>query len=317
VPARRHATILVYRPQGPGVFASRIRAPRSRVTVHVATRPEDAASVIGEVDVVWAWRFPPALYPKASRLQWLQTMGAGVDWALVPELSSQVAVARSAGIFGPWMAEYTVGWCLFATQRMATYAEAQRARQWRDDVLPERLRGKTMTIVGLGEIGRAIARAATGLGMDVVGVSRSGRRIPGVRRVHRTSGLARALAEGDFVVLITPLTAETRGLIGSRQLAVMKPTAWLINIGRGPLIDEPALIAALGARRIAGAVLDVFPHEPLPPASAFWQLDNVVITPHVAGPDDPDELAAAFNDNLARYLAGRPLRHVVDRRRGY
>ena len=315
--ARRHTSVLVYRPTDADVFAARVRAPRGHVTLHTAATADEAKAVIGEIDVVWAWKFPTLLYENAARLAWLETMGAGVDWALAPELPSRVTVTRAAGVFGPWMAEYTLGWCLFVTQRMAFYRDAQRAREWRGDVMPDRLSGTTMVIVGLGEIGRTIAAAARRLGLRVVGVSRSGRRTPGISRVYRPSHLHRALAEGDFVVLVTPLTAETRGLIGERELAAMKSSAWLVNIGRGPLVDEAALVNALGARRIGGAVLDVFAVEPLPPVHPLWTFDNVVVTPHIAGPDVPEELAAAFNANLARYIAGRPLRHVVDRRRGY
>ena len=315
--ARRHTSVLVYRPTDADVFAERVRAPRGRVTIHTATTPDEAKAVIGDIDIVWAWKFPPQLYDKAACLTWLETMGAGVDWALAPELPPRVIVTRAAGVFGPWMAEYTLGWCLFVTQRMAFYGEAQRAREWRADVLPERFSGTTMVIVGLGEIGRTIAGAARRLGLRVVGVSRSGRRVPGVSRVHRPAQLTRALAEGDFVVLVTPLTAETRGLIGERELGAMKSGAWLVNIGRGALVDETALVDALGQRRIGGAVLDVFAVEPLPPVHPLWTFDNVVVTPHIAGPDIPEELASAFNANLARFIAGRPLRHVVDRRRGY
>jgi phosphoglycerate dehydrogenase-like enzyme len=317
VAAPRSVTVLVYRPSDAAAFAALVRAPRNRVTVHVAGGPDEAAKAIGEVDVVWGWKLPPALYAKAPRLAWLEAMGAGVDWALVPELPARVIVTRAAGVFGPWMAEYTLAWCLRATQRMAAYQDAQRARVWRADLMPDRLAGKTMVIVGLGEIGRAIARVARALGMRIVGVSRSGRSVPGVSRVYRPPHLTRALAEGDFVVLVTPLTATTHGLIGQRELAAMRPSAWFVNIGRGALVDETALVSALTQKAIAGAVLDVFAVEPLPPAHALWTLDNVVVTPHIAGPDVPEELPAAFNANLARYLGGRPLRHVVDRRRGY
>jgi glyoxylate/hydroxypyruvate reductase A len=317
VAARQSATVLVYRPTDADTFAALVRAPRDRAKIHAAGSLDEAAKVIGEADVVWAWKFPPALYAKAPRLAWLETMGAGVDWALVPELPPRVTVTRAAGIFGPWMAEYTLAWCLRVTQRMAEYQEAQRAHRWRAELLPDRLAGKTMVIVGLGEIGRTIAHAARGLGMRIVGVSRSGRRAPGASRVYRTPHLARALGEGDFVVLVTPLTASTRGLIGQRELAAMKPSAWFVNIGRGPLVDESALVTALTEKRLAGAVLDVFATEPLPPAHLLWTLDNVVVTPHIAGPDVPKELPAAFNANLARYLARRQIRHVVDRRRGY
>ncbi|HXH84687.1 MAG TPA: NAD(P)-dependent oxidoreductase, partial [Candidatus Tectomicrobia bacterium] len=141
--------------------------------------------------------------------------------------------------------------------------------------------------------------------------------VPGVERVYRTAALPRALAAADFVVLVLPLTPATRGLIGARELAAMKRDAWLLNIARGPIVDEAALVAALEERRIGGAVLDVFATEPLPPDSPLWSLPNAVVTPHVAGPSTPAELTPIFNDNLARWLAGRPLRHVVDRARGY
>lgn len=309
--------VLVYDGSEALRYARLVRAPRRRVIVHVASTPDEAAARIGEAEVLYAWKFPPELYPKAGRLRWLQVMGAGVDWALVPNLPRGVVVTRVPGVFGPWMVEYVLGRCLWTTQRMATYLSAQRRREWIQHVPPERLSGKTIAVVGLGDIGRQLARRARALGMRVTGVSRSGQAVPGVDRVHPVRALRRALADADFVVLVLPLTKATRGLIGAAQLSAMRPTAWLFNIGRGALIDEMALVQALERRTIAGAVLDVFATEPLPPEHPLWSLDNVVITPHISGPNMPEEIAPVFNDNLARYLAGRRLRYVVDRRRGY
>jgi glyoxylate/hydroxypyruvate reductase A len=317
VARRAPLTVLVYYPDEAERYAALVRPPRAGVTVRAAATPEAAAAVVSEAEVIYAWRFPPALLAKATRLRWIQSAGAGVDWALVPELPATVTLTRAPGVFGPWMAEYVLAWCAWVTQRMGTYAEAQRQRRWLDGVIPRRLGGTTMAIVGLGDIGRTIARAARALGIRVIGVTRSGRPIREAHHVHRARALPRALEEADWVVVVLPLTPATRGLIGERELAAMRPSAWLINIGRGPVVDEPALVRALTERRIAGAVLDVFSTEPLPPTHVLWGLDNVVITPHIAGPNVPEELADVFNDNLARYLAGRPLRHVVDRRRGY
>jgi phosphoglycerate dehydrogenase-like enzyme len=182
---------------------------------------------------------------------------------------------------------------------------------------PLRLRGQTLCVVGLGDIGRTVVRAARAFDMRVVGVSRAGRPVPGAHAVHRTAALRRVLATADFAVLTVPLTPDTRGLVGAAELAAMKPGAWLINVARGPIVDEAALIAALRARRIGGAVLDVFDEEPLPPEHPLWALDNAVVTPHISGPSTPDEIAPIFADNLRRYLAGRPLRFQVDARRGY
>jgi len=308
-------TLLVY--HADRRYAELVNVPKRGVDVRIAATPSEAAGTIADAEILYAWKFPPQLYAKAGRLKWLQVMGAGVDWALVPELPPGVVVTRAPGVFGPWMAEYVVGWCSWVTQRVDEYREAQRQRRWLDHVLPDRLLGKTLTIVGLGDIGRDIARVARGLGMRVLGVTRRGRPVREAARVYPVSALARALGEADFVAVLLPLTDETRGIIGAAALDAMKPTAWLINIARGAVVDEVALLAALEQRRIAGAVLDVFDREPLPPSHPLWKLDNVVVTPHISGPSTPDEIAPVFNDNLARYLAGRPLRHVVDRSLGY
>jgi glyoxylate/hydroxypyruvate reductase A len=310
--------VLVFHPDEAEAYARLIRVPAGHdVTLHVCATEAEAAAVIGKVHVAYAWKLPPALYGKASKLEWLQAMGAGVDWVLAPGLRRRVVVTRAPGIFGPWMSEYVLGWCSWVTQRMETYRAAQRERRWIGDVLPGRLRGKTMTLIGVGDIGREIARVARAVGMHVIGVSRSGQRVPGVEHVYRPGYLNRALAAADFVVVVLPLTRKTRGLIDERALAAMRPGAWLLNIGRGAVVDEAALLNAVQTRRIAGAILDVFPTEPLPADHPLWGLDNVVITPHVAGPSTAEEIAPVFNDNLARWLRGRPLQHVVDRTRGY
>ena len=313
----RPLEILVYDPTDAPRYAELIRAPRGRVTVRVASTREEAAPHVATADILYGWKPPVDLYAKAERLRWLQAMGAGVDWALVPELPPGVVVTRAPGVFGPWMAEYVLGWCLWVTQRMETYCRAQARRAWIQHVPPERLAGKTIALVGLGDIGRVVARAARAQSMRVIGVTRSGRRVAGVDRVYRTPDLRRALAAADFVVLVVPLNEHTRGMIGAAELAAMRPTAWLLNIARGAIVDEGALIQALERHTIAGAILDVFATEPLPPEHPLWAVDNAVITPHISGPNMPEELAPVFNDNLARYLAGRPLEHVVDRRRGY
>jgi glyoxylate/hydroxypyruvate reductase A len=314
---REPARVLVYHPAEAKDYAALIRAPRGRVAVIACGTADEAAAVVGETDVIYGWKFPTALYPRAARLRWLHAMGAGVDWVLVPGFPEHVTVTRVPGVFGPWMREYVLARCLALTQRLETYRGFQRSGSWREDVVPERLAGKTMVVVGLGDIGRTIAGGARALGMRVIGVSRSGRRAREAHRVYRMPALTEALGQGDFVVVVLPLTDQTRGVIGAVELAGMKPTAWLFNIGRGAVVAERALVEALRTRRIAGAVLDVFADEPLPAGHPLWSLENAVVTPHISGPSTPAEMAPVFNDNLARWLSGRPLRHVVDRRRGY
>jgi len=311
-------SILVYHPE-PGDaqgYARRIKQPRPVFTVTACSTQAEAELHVADAEILYAWNFPPHLLLRAKRLRWVQNMGAGVERFLIPELPKGVALTRIAGIFGPWMAEYVLGWCLWHTQRTELFRAQQRESRWRQ-VDPLRLHGAELCIVGLGDIGRTIARAALGVGMRISGVSQSGRKAPGVDRVYRARDLGKPLASADFVVLTVPLTAATRGLIGARELARMKPSAWLVNIGRGPLVDEGALLEALAGKRIGGAILDVFDEEPLPADHPLWKLENVVITPHISGPSTPDEIGPIFDDNLRRYLARRPLRYQVDRKRGY
>ena len=316
---RRRPAVLVYHPDGAEPYARFVNVPRGTdAVVHVASTEAEAAVHIAQVDAIYAWKLPPALFGKAKRLRWVQVMGAGVDWVLeAPDLRRRVQVTRAPGIFGTWMSEYVLGWCTWVTQKMETYRAMQREHRWDDRVVPDKLRGRTLTLLGTGDIGGEIARVARAVGMHVVGVSRTGRRVPHVDRVHRMNNLHRALSAADFVVLVLPLTGTTRGVIDAGALAAMRPGAWLINIGRGALVDEAALLEALKSRRIAGAVLDVFAREPLPPEHPFWGMDNVAVTPHISGPNVPEELAVVFNDNLARFLSGRDLHHVVDRKKGY
>ena len=308
----------MYHPE-PGeaqAYARLIKQTKSIFSVAVCATPAEAETRIADAEILYAWNFPSELLPRAARLRWVQNMGAGVERFMVPELSRRVTVTRVGGTFGPWMAEYVLGWCLHVTLRTELFRAQQRERKWLP-VDPLRLYGSTLCVVGLGDIGRAIARAARGVGMRVVGLNRSGKRVAEAGRVYKTRDIGKAVAVADFIALTVPLTEATRGLIGAAELAAMKPSAWLINIARGPIVDEAALLDALKGNRLGGAVLDVFDEEPLPRDHPLWKLDNVVITPHISGPSAPAEIAPIFNDNLRRYLTRRPLRYVVDRERGY
>ncbi len=310
--------ILVYYPDAgeARAYADLIRLPSRGFRVDVASTAEQAAGPGALAEILYCWGPPRSLLAGGTRLRWIQSMGAGVERLLVPELPAGVRITRAAGIFGPWMAEYTLGWCLWITQRMDGFRASQRQGRW-VPVDPVPLRGQTLCVVGLGDIGRTIAKLARALGMQVIGVTRSGRASRDAVRVYRTTALRAALARADFVVLTLPLSEETRGLLGPLELAAMKPTAWLLNLARGPILQEAALLDALRARHIGGAVLDVFDTEPLPADHPLWGLDNVVVTPHISGPSTPREIGPIFNDNLRRYAANRPLRHLVDRTRGY
>ena len=292
-------SILVYHPDAgeAEAYARLIKQPRPLFGVHACATPAAAELYVAHAEILYGWDFPRELLGEAKRLRWVQNMGAGVERFLVPELPKRVALTRVAGIFGPWMAEYVFGWCLWFTQRTELFRAQQRERRW-SQADPLRLFGGTLCVVGLGDIGRTIARSARAFGMRVLGVTQSGKKVAEAARVYRVRDLKTALAAADFVVLTVPLTETTRGLIGA-------------------IVDEAALLEALGANRLGGAVLDVFAEEPLPAGHPLWEFDNVVITPHISGPSTPGEIAPLFNDNLRRYLARRPLRFLVDRKRGY
>jgi phosphoglycerate dehydrogenase-like enzyme len=209
---------------------------------------------------------------------------------------------------------------MFAKETPLSFRMKQ-TRQWQR-YAPHVLRGKTVGIVGLGHIGGEVARLSKAFGMKVIATRRSTKKEGKSRNVDLLlpqSRVKEMLAESDYVVLSVPLTPETRHIIGEAELKAMKPTAYLINIGRGNLIDEAALLRALDEKRIAGAGLDVTATEPLPKESRLWDFDNVILSPHVAGGMEDYMLRATdlFCDNLRRYLDGKKLRNLIDRKRGY
>jgi len=316
MPPRGPVSVLVYHPDEAQAYARLVRAPRGRIRLRIASTPEGALPYVEEMDVLYSWGFPTKLLPRAHRLRWVQVMGAGVNGFLDTPFPPRVALTRAEGVFGAWIAEYTLGWLLWSTRRTESFRVAQRLRQW-EPTNPTLLRGRTLGLVGVGSIGRVIARVARAFSMHVIGVSRAGKSVSEVDRVYRRAQFHEFLAASDYVVLVAPLTPETRGMLGEAELHAMRPEAWLVNVGRGALVQEEALVRALQERWIAGAILDVFAEEPLPTEHPLWGMPNVVITPHVAGPSDPGEIAPIFNENLRRFLEGKALKGRVDLRRGY
>lgn len=270
-------------------------------------------------------RFPTELFTRARNLRWFQQWGAGADWLLKhPDVAaSDLVVTSGSGIHAIPISEHILALILALGRGLHTAIRQQVQHKWQSPTdwgtLFE-LPGKTMLLIGVGAIGERTAAIATALGMRVLGV----RRDPsvgaaGVAAMHPPQALLDLLPEADFVVLTAPLTPETRHLIGAHELRAMKPSAYLVNIGRGGTVDEPALIAALRAGRIAGAGLDVVAQEPLPPDSPLWEMPNVIITAHYAGatPHYDERAMPIFLENLRRYLAGEPLQNVVDKTLGY
>ncbi len=262
------------------------------------------------------------LVHQGPQVRWLHTASAGVDHVLTPDVRAKagLTVTDSGPAFEIAISEFVLAWMLLVARGLPALRTNQREHKW--EAVPQfELHGKTVGIIGLGPIGRGTAARAKAFGMRTLGLRRHSAPVDGVDEILTGSeGLARLLAESDFVVLVAALTGETRALIGPEQLARMKPAAWLINIARGGLMDEPALLAALQSGRIAGACLDVFTQEPLPPDSPLWDLPNVHIAPHNSPGGDPNlrvRQKAIFLDNLGRFARGEALTNVVDITRGY
>ncbi len=246
-------------------------------------------------------------------VRWFHTFSAGTDaGAFKAMLDRGTVLTNSSGASAPSIAQYVLAMMLYRTKPIEQWRKQQARGEW--DQLPAgELTGQTCGIVGTGAIGGEVARLAKAFGMHTLGMRRSPKRTRWIDDQVPPAGLQRLLRESDFVVLACPLTPQTERLIGERELRAMKSTATLINVSRGRVCDEPALIRALGEGWIAGAILDVFAVEPLPADSALWSMPNVIVTPHNAGPSplNMGRVMDIFLDNLARFAAGRPLRNRV------
>jgi phosphoglycerate dehydrogenase-like enzyme len=260
------------------------------------------------------------VFPLAERVRWVHSMSAGVEKIVFREfIESPVPLTNGKGIFTPALAEFAMAVILFFSKQLRRLVRSQQAGRW-DQFDIEVIRGQTLGIVGYGDIGRESARLARAHGMKIVAVRRNpGQPDSEIERIYGPHQLREMLAVSDYVLVATPLTDETRGMIGEAEVGAMKPTAVIINLGRGPVIVESALVAALEAKRIGGAALDVFDQEPLPDGHPFYGLDNVLLSPHSA-----DHTAGwadlgmnVFLDNFERFTNGQPLLNIVDKKAGY
>lgn len=280
------------------------------------TPPDD---LLERAEVMVAWRSGPGVLPRAKRLRWVQSLTGGMEgWLAIPDLPPGLTLTCARGTHRVQMPENILGALFVLTKPFVPIAFDQKDSRWTRRV-SETLAGKTLGILGLGAIGLEVARKAHVLEMTVIGTKRSPGPLPHVDRVYAPEATAEVLGASDFVVLLLPSTAETRGIMNAKTLAQMRKTAYLLNFGRGELIVDEDLVAAVKAGTIAGAVLDVFRKEPLPSDHPFWTTEGIMVLPHIGGlhPRRDDQVASLFADNLARYLAGQPLLHVVDRQLGY
>jgi phosphoglycerate dehydrogenase-like enzyme len=272
-----------------------------------------------DTEAMLAWGAPAGLLPQMQKLKWVQALTAGVEgWLALPDLPGQLALTCARGTHRESMPENILGALFHLTKPYAAIVDDQKRGQWTRRVATP-LNGKTLGILGLGAIGQEVARLAVALGMRVIGTRRGGVPLPGLAEVLPPERTAEILAQSDFVLLLLPATPETENFMNAQRLAQMKPSAWLLNFGRGHLIADADLIAAVKAKRIAGAILDVFRQEPLPTEHSFWKTDGIMVLPHIGGghPTRDRIVARLFTENLGRFLDGKPLKELVDRSAGY
>ena len=311
----------------PTWFSERIRREFSHLEVVHLPNYDRATEEIADADIAISWSLRGEQIKAAKKLRWIHSTAAAVHQLMTPELrASDIVVTNARDVHGPVVAEHAIALAFALAKRLPQAVMYQQQKHWAQHELwnvgprPRELNGATITIVGLGGIGKPLARLAKSLGMRVVGVREHPERGSEIADAVCGFGeLDEALRQGDFVVLAVPVTPKTRHLMNAVRLAQLKPDAYLINVGRGVLIDEDALAKALQARSFAGAALDVTTHEPLPPDSPLWLMENVFITPHIASLTERmwERHYAHYTENLRRYLAGAPLLWVVDKERGY
>ena len=296
------------------------RGIAGRVQLHALPRGQQPASeLLAGAEVLLAWDAPVGLLDHMPTLAWLQAQTVGAEsWLARPDLRNDIVLTVARGTHRVQMPETILGALFWITKpfrhAMADQVDARWTRR-----IGEPLAGKTLCIVGLGTIGTELARKAEALELRVIGVSRRSVDVAHVETVYTTAEAEQAFAQADYVVLLIPQTPENENFMNASRLAAMKPDAWLLNFARGTAVDDSALIAALNAKAIGGAILDVFREEPLPQHNPLWRTPGVLVLPHVGGlhPRRDELVAELFAANLEHWLDGEPLQGTVDRDRGY
>jgi phosphoglycerate dehydrogenase-like enzyme len=274
---------------------------------------------MARTEALMAYVVPPGVLSAMPKLRWAQAMTAGVEsWLALPDLPAGLSLTCARGTHEESMPENIVGALFYVAKPYAAAVENQKRGKWVQTVA-QPLTGKTLGILGLGAIGQRVARIAAALGMRVIGTRRRPEAMADVAQVFPAERTPEVLAQSDFVLLLLPATPETENLMNAERLRMMKPGAWLLNFGRGQLIKDDDLVAAVKAKTIAGAVLDVFRQEPLPADHAFWSTEGIIVLPHIGGPHPQRDrfVARLFAENLGRFLDGKPLKETVDRNAGY
>jgi phosphoglycerate dehydrogenase-like enzyme len=312
----------------PAWFAEKLRHNFPQLEIVHLSSYDGIAPHIRDSEVIIAWSLRPEQIKSARNLRWIHSPAAAVHQLIFPELvNSGIILTNAREVHGPVVAEHVIALIFALAKRLPQAVRLQQQRLWGQETMwnasprPRELSGATVGLVGLGSIGGEVARLASAFGMRVIAVREHPEKKgpEHVQQVFARSQLDELLSHSDYVVLAAPVTPSTQGLMNAERFAAMKPDGYLINVSRGPLIDEAALMEALRNHTIGGAALDVFEKEPLPADSPLWEADNLLITPHTAGLTEKlwERHYALFTENLRRYLTHQPLLAVVDKKRGY
>jgi phosphoglycerate dehydrogenase-like enzyme len=279
-------------------------------------------AILAETEVLYTWKPPNNLLARSPKLKWIQITSAGADRYLTDEFKrNPVKLVNVSGIHATPIAEFILEMMLMFVKRAPMFFELKQKKEW-NRLSTQILRGKTVGIVGMGAIGTEAARLCKAFGMNVIATRRSVKKETRARYVEKllpATQLPELLKQSDFVVIALPLTRETTNLISDKEFSQMKKSAYIINIGRGPIIDEPAMVRALKGGQIAGAGLDVFATEPLVKESPLWEMPNVIMSHHVSGDRDDyeEQVMNIFCKNLKRYIEGKRLFNIVNKELGY
>lgn len=323
--------IFVFHPfdlwNAPAWFPQRLRESFPEVKIVHLPDYQRVDEEVVDAEIAITWSIRPEQIAAAKKLRWIHSPAAAVHQLIFPELvNSGIVLTNARDVHGPVVAEHVIALIFALAKKIPDAVRLQERRVWGQqtvwDELPRvrEVAGATLGLIGLGSIGCAVAKSAKALGMRVIAVREHPEKgTEGADAVFGPARINEVFRQSDYVVLAAPVTDNTKAIANPERLALMKPGACLINVGRGPLVDEAALAAALREKRIGGAALDVFPKEPLPAESPLWSLPNLLITPHTAALTDKlwERHYALFSENLRRYLGGQPLLAVVDKHKGY
>ena len=311
----------------PAWFSERLREQFPQLEIVQHSSYEGIEEHLIDAEVIFGFSLRPQQFTAARKLRWIHSPAAAVHQFMFPQLvNSDVILTNARDVHGPVVAEHVIALIFALAKQIPQAVRLQQKHIWGQELIwrehrPRELAGATLGLIGLGSIGRAVAQHAKALGMRVIAVREHPEKesVPNVELVLPSGQLDDLLSQSDYVVLAVPVTPSTQGLLGSEQIARMKSGACLINVGRGPLIDEAALVKALRQHAIGGGALDVFEKEPLPANSPLWDLEHLLITPHTAGMTEKlwERHYTLFSENLRRYQSGEPLLAVVDKKSGY